>query len=143
MEIENPYEPPTSMGDRTEELIDGDDRQRLRNIARAHRQVIVSVLLYLCAFPFIVAFANMGRPSYEAAVAMAVVLACGIAFAAVSTFKLVAILGGYPVAVICSLGLLVPVVGWLVLVLTSQIASTKLKENGIHVGLFGADADLI
>jgi hypothetical protein len=135
MTSNNPYAPTTFVDAPTE----GEDRQRLRNIASAQRHVNLAVLLYLCLIPCNVLLSIVGNGSLLAGVLFAIAAIGIVIYGAVSVFRLAALFRGNAVAVIYVLGLLVPLLGLILLITISQKATKILTANGIKVGLLGAN----
>lgn len=136
METDNPYHPPLTAG-----TISGPsaDRQELREIALAQRQVNLAVLLYLCLIPINVGLSILSESAPWAGIVLGVIALCVFGFGALSVYKLAAIFRGKTVAVIHALGLLVPLLGIILLFTNSQKATKILQANGIKVGLLGAN----
>ena len=135
----NPYASPTA----TATVAPHTDRERLRRIATAQRLTNLAVLFYLCLIPANIALSTVVDRAPWAAVVFAAVAISVLIFGAISVYGLAAQFRGKAVAVIYVLGLLVPLLGLILLVTISSKATTILKENGIKVGLLGANPTAI
>lgn len=135
MPSENPYEAPTAQ----DPASGSANREHLRNVARAQKRVLLAVLAYLA-----VVGGNIFLQSVlDAGIVILIAAVCVFLFGAVSIDQLAALFHGTGVAVLYVLGMLVPCLGLLLLLLISQKATTLLQENGIKVGLLGANTSSI
>lgn len=135
MSSENPYEAPASW----EPSSGSTDREHLRKVARAQKQVLLAVLAYLAVIGVNIFLQSIP----ELRMALTIAAVCVFLFGAVSVYRMAALFRGKGVAVIYVLGMLVPCLGMLLLLSISQKATTLLQENGIKVGLLGADVNAI
>ena len=140
MSIENPY--------RTPETLPADfdpafDRDRLRRIATAQRQVNIAVLLYLGLIPMNIVLAGVGGAQAWAGIFLGLYLLVVLVLGVFSIFRLAAIYRGNVVAFLYVIGLLVPLLGLLLLLSISNKATKELRKAGVRVGILGADPKLI
>lgn len=140
MATHNPYAPP---GVREVTLAPSTDRSELRKIATAQRQVNIAALLYLLLVPGNIGLSNVTDGAPWTRIVIGVMALSVFTFGAVSVYKLAAIFRGKIVAVVHAIGLLVPLLGLLLLLSNSQQATKILRENGIRVGLLGANPNSI
>lgn len=116
----------------------GSNRDYLLKVATAQKHVLYVVLAYVL---LIVVNLVLGRvlPGMIN-VGMFAFLAVAIA-GAITVYRLASLFRSKVVAAIYLVGLLVPCLGLLLLLSISQEATRVLKENGIKVGLLGANLD--
>jgi len=139
MSTENPYAAPTT----ATTLAPDVGRDRLRKIATAQRQTNLAVLFYLCLIPLNIALSTVANGAPWAAIILGVAALAVLVFGAVSVYSLASQFRGKIVAVVYVLGLLVPLLGLILLISISSKATTILKDNGIKVGLLGANPSTI
>lgn len=129
--FENPFENPPSLPPVVG--VKGGTREDLRKVAVYQRGIVFSILVYLAS-----ALAGMVLPE-----ALAIVLGIiGIgAMIAGAVFTIILGLKVYSTGVGILLGILslVPLVGLIVLLVVSNKATGILRQNGIRVGLLGAN----
>jgi asparagine N-glycosylation enzyme membrane subunit Stt3 len=140
MSIENPYKSPETVSPGSDAP---KDRDRLRRIARAQRQVNLAVLLYLAIIPVNLALGAVGGGAPWVSVVLGLFVLIILGLGATSVYKLASIFRGNVVAVVYVLGLLVPLLGLLLLLSISGKATKELREAGIKVGLLGADPNAV
>ena len=116
----------------------------LRRIARYQRWLIATLLAQLALWVGFVALSALGAgpvgDGLRFPLLFTVILGCvggGFAFLLAWTVR------GPASAVVMGLGVVVPCLGLVVLTIVNGIATTTLRENGVRVGLFGADPDAI
>ncbi len=142
MSSENPYRPPETNSSITEEP-ENQDQDRLRKIASAQRQVNIAVLLYLGFMPLNIVFSELAAQFPLAVILLPISILIVFLFGIISVYRLAAIFRGPIVAVFYVLGFLVPLLGLLLLVSISGKATKELRNNGIKVGLLGANPNTI
>ncbi len=142
MSSENPYQPPETNSSITEEP-ENQDQDRLRKIASAQRQVNIAVLLYLGFMPLNIVFSELAAQFPLAVILLPISILIVFLFGIISVYRLAAIFRGPIVAVFYVLGFLVPLLGLLLLVSISGKATKELRNNGIKVGLLGANPNTI
>ena len=114
--------------------VESSPREDLRKVATYQRGVLVCLLLQMATF----AGLFMAPPALTGLV-YAVYVLSGIA-ATVFVFLLaLRVYGGAAAGVFLGLLTLVPCIGLLVLLITNSKATGILKQNGIRVGLLGAN----
>ena len=131
----NPYESP-SIDEAVTGVLSGD-RADLRAVARHQKGILMCILLN-----FIVVFGQMAVPVTFRPILGWSVLAIGLAGTA---FVILLAMKVYSPVFGVVLGLLafVPLAGLLVLLSVNGKATRILKQNGIRVGLLGADLSMI
>ncbi len=118
-------------------------KKKLRQVASAQRHANMAAGLYLLLIPVNIAISSMPEPILALAIGF-LVFALGILiFGAISVFRLQTALNGFVLGTILGVLTLVPLLGLILLLLGSQKATILLKENGIAVGLLGADPNSI
>ena len=127
----NPFEAPQS-DSRVIGILSGK-REDLRSVARYQKGVIVCILIYLLAM-----FSQFAIPPE-----LRMFLGIGVMFVgltgAVFAFLLAIKTHGTGQGILLGILCLVPCVGLLVLLIINSKATSVLKQNGIKVGLLGAD----
>lgn len=127
----NPFEAPQS-DSRAIGVLSGT-REDLKSVARYQKGVIVCILIYLLAMfsQFVI------PPELRMFVGIGVMFVglTGAVFAFLLAIKTHGTGQGILLGILC----LVPCVGLLVLLIINSKATSVLKQNGIKVGLLGAD----
>jgi hypothetical protein len=132
---ENPYQspmtPPTAVG-----VLSGS-REDLLRVAKYQKVVLVCILIYLVAV--------IGRLALPLQLQSVVVLGVLVAVlvGAVFVFLLAIKVYGTVLGIVLGILSLIPLVGLLVLLMVNGKATSVLKQNGIRVGLLGADLSAI
>jgi hypothetical protein len=133
---DNPFAPPQAA-----DLVVGvksGRREDLKTVAVAQKSILICILLYfICVGVQPVLGRNPGSSQYSvylAIVALAVALA-----AMVSVFILAIRVYSVASGIVLGIGTLVPCLGLLILLIINGKATKILKDNGHHVGFFGAD----
>jgi hypothetical protein len=127
----NPFEAPQS-DSRVIGILSGT-REDLRSVARYQKGVIVCILIYLIA-----AFGQFAVPP-ELRIFIGIGIMCVGLTGAVFAFLLAMKTHGTGQGILLGILTLVPCVGLLVLLIINSKATNVLKQNGIKVGLLGAD----
>jgi len=132
---ENPYQPPSPA---TEVVgVNSGTREDLRSVAVYQKGILVCILIYLIAV--IVQFALPVELQLFIALG---VLALGIT-ATVFVFLLATKVYSMGIGVLLGILTLIPCIGLIVLLIVNGKATGILKQNGIKVGLLGADLSQI
>ena len=127
----NPFEAPQS-DSRAIGVLSGK-REDLRSVARYQKGVIVCILIYLLAM--LCQFAIPPELRMFLGIGVMFVGLTGAVFAFLLAIKTHGTGQGILLGILC----LVPCVGLLVLLIINSKATSVLKQNGIKVGLLGAD----
>lgn len=131
----NPFEAPESEL-RVTGILSGK-REDLRSVAVYQKGILICILIYLVAV-----FGQFAvHPSVRGFVAIGV-MAIGLT-AAVFTFLLAMKTHGTVSGILLGILCLIPCVGLIVLLIINSKATNVLKQNGIKVGLLGADISSI
>ncbi|MDA1232425.1 MAG: hypothetical protein O2856_16755 [Planctomycetota bacterium] len=131
----NPYEAPQTES-RVTGILSGK-REDLRSVAMYQKGILICILVY-----FVAVFGQFAVPP-AARIFMAIgVLVVGL-IAAVFTFLLAMKTHGTGPGILLGILCLVPCVGLIVLLIINSKATNILKQNGIKVGLLGADLNSI
>lgn len=128
---ENPYAPPQE-DDRATGVLSGT-RKDLKKVAQYQKGILISVLLYLVGLVSQIVVPDWVRPILIAAVL------CVALSGAVCTFLLAMKTHGAVQGIVLGVLCFVPLVGLLVLLVVNDKATTVLRQNGISVGLLGAN----
>lgn len=128
---ENPYQAPqpnpTAIG-----ILSGT-RDDLRSVAKSQKGVIVCILIYVIALIGQFAFPPEARPF----------IGIGVLFVgltgAVFVFMLAMKVYGTGLGIVLGILSLIPCIGLIVLLIVNVTATGILKQNGIKVGLLGAN----
>ncbi len=141
MSIDNPFPP----ADRASECsARHPDRDRLRRIASAQRQVHFAVVLYLTFTPVNLAYRSVRHQAAEwASAALLLYALIVVGIGAISVYRLASIFRSRMVAVIDVLCMIVPILGLLVLLSLSRKATNELRAAGYKVGLWGVSPNAI
>ncbi len=131
----NPFEAPQS-DSRAIGVLSGT-REDLRSVARYQKGVIVCILIYLLAV-----FGQFALPP-QARMILGIGVMCVGLTGAVFAFLLAMKTHGTGQGILLGILCLVPCVGLLVLLIINGKATNVLKQNGIKVGLLGADVKSI
>lgn len=128
---ENPYQSPASIPQAVGVL--SGSREDLRNVAMYQKGILVCILIYLLAVIF--QFAVPAQLRLLLGVGVLVLGLAGTVFVFLLAMKV------YSVGVGILLGILtfIPCIGLLVLLMVNGKATSILKQNGIRVGLLGAN----
>ena len=128
---DNPYESPqTPVAVRG--VLSGS-REDLRSVAKFQKGILVCILIY-----FVVVIGQFALPVQIRPFVGLGVLAVGIA-GAVFVFLLSIKIYGTGLGIVLGILSLVPLVGLVVLLIVNGKATGVLKQNGIKVGLLGAN----
>lgn len=128
----NPYAAPTSQSTAS---VDEAVWRELAGIAQAQRIVIFSILGYFVA---IVVSAVLGQSEVGEIFATLLAAVVGIA-GLVGGIMLAYRLSGLGLAIGAGIALIIPLVGFIVMLLLSGSANRRMKKAGVRVGLLGAD----
>ena len=131
----NPFEAPES-DSKVIGVLSGT-REDLKNVARYQKGVLVCILIY-----FLAVIGQFALPQD-----LRMILGIGVLFVgltgAVFAFLLAMKTHGTGQGILLGILCLVPCVGLLVLLIINSKATSVLKQNGIKVGLLGADLSSI
>lgn len=127
----NPYQSPAAAAQVTGVL--SGSIEDLRSIAKFQKGILVCILIYLCAIIGQFALPPGLRPLLG--IAVLVVGLVGAAF----VFLLAVKTYGTARGILFGLLSLVPLIGLFILLMVNGKATKVLKENGIAVGLLGAN----
>lgn len=128
---DNPYQSPLTES-RAVGIRSGDPAD-LRNVARFQKGVLVCILLYILLIVFQFFIPESLRPVL-AFVALGVVVT-GTVF----VFMLAIAMHSVGVGILLGLLTLLPCIGLITLLVVNGQATNVLRQNGIRVGLLGAD----
>lgn len=128
---ENPYQPPVATSPAVG--IRSGSREDLRGLAKYQKGILVCILVYLAALVGQFAVPEELRPLIGLGT-----LVVGIV-ATVFVFLLAIKAYSTGVGVLLGTLTLIPCVGLIVLLIVNGKATAILRQNGIHVGLLGAD----
>ena len=131
----NPFEAPQSARQAVGVL--SGSREDLKRIAVYQKNILVCILVY-----FIAVFGQFALPD-GARILVAIGVLCIAIVGAVFTFLLAMKTYGSGLGILLGVLCLLPLVGLLVLLAVNGKATRVLKQNGIRVGLLGADLSSI
>lgn len=131
----NPYQPPQSVSSVVGVL--SGSREDLRSVARAQKGIMICILIYLIAVA--VQFAIPPELRLFLGLGIMVVALVGAVF----VFMLAIKVYGTGLGILLGLLSLIPCIGLIVLLIINVRATAILKQNGIKVGLTGADLSSI
>ena len=132
---ENPYQSPQTSSAAVGVL--SGSRDDLRSVARFQKGILVCILIYLIAVIGQFALPVEIRPIIGIGVLLA-----GIG-SAVFVFMLAMKVYGTGLGIVLGILSLVPLIGLIVLLIVNGKATGVLKQNGIKVGLLGANISAI
>lgn len=132
---DNPYQSPT--GGQAVVGVKSGTREDLRSVASSQKGILVCIAIYLSAVIFQFALPAELRPILG--IGVLVVGLVGTVFVFMLAIKV------YSTGVGVLLGILtmIPCIGLIVLLIVNGKATAILKENGVKVGLLGADLSQI
>ena len=133
--IDNPYQSPQTTSQATGVL--SGSRDDLRNVAKFQKGILVCILIYLVAV--IGQFAL--PPELRPLVGIGVLLVGLVG--AVFVFLLAMKTYGTGLGIVLGILSLVPLIGLIILLVVNGKATNILKQNGIKVGLLGANVSSI
>lgn len=131
----NPFEAPQP--ERQAVGVLSGSREDLRRVAVYQKGILVCILIY-----FIAVFTQFAMP-VQARVFLGIGVLCVALVGAVFAFLLAMKTYGTGLGILLGILCLVPLVGLLVLLMVNGKATGVLKQNGIKVGLLGADISAI
>lgn len=114
-------------------------REDLRRVAKAQKGILVCILLSILALGMT---ATIGEGSEAHTLLSFVVLVVGV-IGAVFVFRLAMIVFGTGLGIVLGVLSLIPLIGLIVLLVVNGKATNVLKQNGIKVGLLGANVGSI
>ena len=132
---ENPYQAPTTSASVVGVL--SGSRKDLRSVAKFQKGILVCILIYLIAV-----FGQFALPPEIRPIVGIGVLLVGIV-GAVFVFLLAMKVYGTGLGILLGVLSLVPLIGLVVLLIVNGKATDIMKQNGIKVGLLGADVSAI
>jgi hypothetical protein len=132
---ENPFEPPRDTSPAVGVL--SGQREDLRTIARFQKGILVCILIYLIAV-----IAQFALPP-ELRIFMAVGVMVFALAGAVFVFLLAIKVYGVGLGILLGVLSMAPCLGLIVLLLVNGKATNVLRQNGIKVGLMGANISSI
>lgn len=133
---ENPYQAPQSSATAAVGILSGT-RDDLRSVAQSQKGILVCILIYLVAV-----FGQFAFPPEVRPIVGIGVLLVGLV-GAVFVFMLAIKVYGTGLGVVLGILSLIPCVGLLVLLIVNGKATGVLQQNGIKVGLLGANMSQI
>jgi len=132
MSSENPYQSPQTLEPVVVGVLSGD-RRDLLDVAKFQKGILVCILIYLIA-----GICRAVVPPDLAVLVIIGVLCLGVA-AAVFVFLLAIKIYGQGLGIVLGVLCIIPLLGLLVLLIVNGKATAVLKQNGIRVGLLGAN----
>jgi hypothetical protein len=132
---ENPYQAPQATSTAVGVL--SGTRDDLRSVAKCQKGILVCILIYLVAV-----FGQFALPPEIRPLVGFSVLIVGLV-GAVFVFMLAIKVYGTGIGIVLGVLSLVPLIGLIVLLVVNGKATGILKQNGIKVGLLGADTSAI
>jgi len=133
--IENPYQAPQA--DPSAVGILSGTRDDLRSVAKSQKGILVCILIYLVAV-----FSQLALPPEVRPLVGIGVLLVGVV-GAVFVFMLAIKVYGTGLGIVLGILSLVPCLGLIVLLVVNGKATNVLRQNGIKVGLLGANISAI
>ena len=144
--MSNPYQSPQpyAYGPQTG-MPGGQDREKMRSVARYQRLVIYALLANIGLN--IVSFATQGAMAGQGGMIIALAILAGalavIAFSITSMFLLANTLHNPAIGVLCAILMIIPCVALITLLVINQQATTFLTTRGVKVGFMGVDPNSI
>lgn len=132
---QNPYQTPQEAST-TVGVLSGT-REDLRSVAKSQKGIVVCILIYLVAI-----FGQFAIPSEVRPLVGLGILLVGLT-GAVFVFMLAIKVYGTGLGIVLGILSLVPCVGLIVLLVVNGKATSILRQNGIKVGLLGANVSSI
>ena len=140
---DNPYQAPQTTSQATGVL--SGSRDDLRNVAKFQKGILVCILIYLVAVIVAVIGQFALPPELRPLVAIGVFLVALLQglVGAVFVFLLAMKTYGTGLGIVLGILSLVPLIGLIILLVVNGKATNILKQNGIKVGLLGANVSSI
>ncbi|MDB5336896.1 MAG: hypothetical protein JWN70_2515 [Planctomycetaceae bacterium] len=137
---DNPYESPRSESGRSKKKVTGvlsGTREDLRSVAQYQRGILVCILINIAGF--------FGQIMLPPEIRPIVFVGFGLVglVSTILVFMLALKIYGTGAGIILGILALIPCIGLLVLLVINGKATKILQENGIKVGLLGADPSKI
>ena len=134
---DNPYQSPS---DPSQAIgVKSGKREDIRNVAKYQKGILVCILIHLIAF--ICQFAMPAELRFI--IVLVVVVAVVGLVSTVFTFLLAIRVYSTGVGVLLGILTFIPLIGFIVLLIVNGKATRILKQNGIKVGLLGANLSQI
>jgi hypothetical protein len=133
---DNPYAAPQAVTQVVGVL--SGEREDLRSVAKYQKGVLVCILIYLVAVIFRFALPPEAQPILIVGVVV-LLLVAGTTFVFLLAIKVY----GTRVGILLGILTLIPLVSLIVLLRVNAKATSVLRQNGIKVGLLGADLSQI
>ena len=124
----NPYEAPVNSQEFSPTRGHDARKFRFQQIASGLRQVNIAVILYLCLVPTNMLFVTAGEKFPFEGLSLFAIPLFIFGFGAFSVYRLAVPLRGKTIAILCSLGLLVPLLGFLVLLSIRHLGISELTK---------------
>jgi hypothetical protein len=128
---ENPYAAPQA--DTQVVGVLSGRREDLRSVAKYQKGIIVCILIYLIAI-----FFQFALPVEMRTFLLVGIVIVGVVGAACAVLLAMKVYGTF-IGILQGVLIVIPVVGLLVLLLVNGKATKILRQNGVKVGLLGAD----
>ncbi len=140
--MSNPYQSPQPF---PSAFAGGEDREKLRRVARYQQLVMYALLanIGLNVVSFGVQTSMQGQLGLGLALAILTAALAVIAFSMTAMFLLANTLHNPIVGVICAFLMLIPCIALITLLVINQQASTYLSTHGVKVGFLGANPNPI
>ena len=126
----NPYATPANSSESSATRSLDATKSRIQQIAKALRRVNIAVLLYLCIVPVNMLFVTAGEKFPFDGLSLVAIPLSIFGFGAFAVYLLAVLLRGKTFASICAIGLLVPLLGFLVLLSVRHMGNSELRKNG-------------
>ena len=131
----NPYETQASLPEFNPTNGHDAEKVRIKKIASGLRRVNIAILLYLCLVPINMLFVTAGEKFPFEGLSLVAIPLFIFGFGAFAVYKLAILLRGKTIAILCAIGLLVPLFGFLVLLAIRHLGSSELIKNVGDAGL--------
>jgi len=144
---ENPYKP-LDIPEEDDVLLEKGSPEELRELAKRQRHLLFALL-----FSILFTFANLGlgglmqsTPADQipagtqfAAVGIFVGILSCLIWRFVATFRLAVMLYSTGVAILWTIGNILPLIGFILLLILNQKAISRLQQHGLKVGFMGVN----
>ena len=125
----NPYETPSNSSEFSATRGLDAKQSSIQQIANGLRQVNIAVFLYLCIVPINMLFVTAGEKFPFDGLSLVAIPFLIFGFGAFAVYNLALLLRGKTFAALCAIGLLVPLLGFLVLLSVRHLGISELRKS--------------
>lgn len=123
----------------TVSMADNSSSEKIRNVAKYQRWIIIALLANIALTIFAFAAGGAIASSPGTLLVFRLVALAVVVFMFVSVMMLARQFTNIVLAVLCGILIIIPLVSLLVLLIFNQKATKYLREHGVRVGFFGVN----